>query len=239
VIRLIGAELFKLRTTRAFYSLAGGALGFTLLITSLGAIFDEEQLRLGDVMMVAFFAQLITLVIGILCITNEFRHGTITPTLLVSPVRPQVVLAKVVASLLVGLVLGLAACAIIAGVVALDGGDTDQAVKLLAGGAILAGVYAVLGVGLGAILRNQVGAIIGALVYILLLENLIGLVPGVRDVVPEYGLGGTSQSLRATTTEDPDLDLLAQVPGGLLLAGYVAVFVGIGILVMRRRDVTA
>ena len=31
VIRLIAAELFKLRTTRAFYALAGGALGFTLL----------------------------------------------------------------------------------------------------------------------------------------------------------------------------------------------------------------
>lgn len=239
MIRLIAAELFKLRTTRAFYALAGGALGFTLLITSLGAIFDQEELRLGDVMMVAFFAQLITLVIGILCITNEFRHGTITPTLLVSPIRPRVVLAKVVASLLAGLVLGLAACAIIAGVVALDGGDTDEALKLIAGGAILAGVYAVLGVGLGAIIRNQVGAIIGAFVYILLLENLLGLVPWIRDWLPTYGLGGTSQSLRATTTEDPDLDLLAQLPGGLLLAGYVAGLLVVGVLVLQRRDVTA
>ncbi len=238
-MRLISAELFKLRTTRAFYALAIGALGFTLLVTSLGAIFDEEGLVLGDVMMVAFFTQLITLVIGILCITNEFRHGTITPTLLVSPVRPRLVLAKVVASLLVGLVLGLAACGIIAGVVALDGGDSDEALKLIAGGAILAGVYAVLGVGLGAIIRNQVGAIIGALVYLLLLEGLIGLVPGIDDVLPIYGLGGTSQSLRATDAGDPGTDFLAQVPGGLLLAGYVAVFVIAGIAVMRNRDVTA
>jgi ABC-2 type transport system permease protein len=211
-MRLISAELFKLRTTRAFYALAIGALGFTLLVTSLGAIFDEEGLVLGDVMMVAFFTQLITLVIGILCITNEFRHGTITPTLLVSPVRPRLVLAKVVASLLVGLVLGLAACGIIAGVVALDGGDSDEALKLIAGGAILAGVYAVLGVGLGAIIRNQVGAIIGALVYLLLLEGLIGLVPGIDDVLPIYGLGGTSQSLRATDAGDPGTDFLGS-PG--------------------------
>ena len=49
------------------------------------------------------------LVIGILCITNEFRHGTITPTLLVSPNRIRLVLAKLVASLLVGFVLGLLA----------------------------------------------------------------------------------------------------------------------------------
>ena len=81
-----------------------------------------------------------------------------------------------------------------------------------------------LGVGLGAIIRNQVGAIIGALVYLLLLEGLIGLVPGIRDVLPKYGLGGTSQALRATDAGDPDTDFLAQLPGGLLLAGYVAVF---------------
>ena len=148
------------------------------MIIALGAIFDSEGLVLSDVMMIAFFAQLLTLVIGILCITNEFRHGTITPTLLVSPDRIRLVLAKVVASLLVGLVLGLAACAIIAAVVAVAGGETDDALELIAGGAILAGLYAVLGVGLGAIIRNQVGAIIGALVYILLLEGLIGLVPG-------------------------------------------------------------
>jgi ABC-2 type transport system permease protein len=239
VTRLVAAELFKLRTTRAFYALAAGALGFTLLIISLGAIFDEGELRLEDVMMIAFFAQLITLVIGILCITNEFRHGTITPTLLVSPIRPRVVLAKVAASLLVGVVLGLVACAIIAGVVALDGGESDNALKVIAGGATLAGVYAVLGVGLGAIIRNQVGAIIGALVYILLLEGLIGLVPGIDDVLPIYGLGGTSQSLRATDVGDTDTDFLAQVPGGLLLAGYVVVFVIVGIAVMRNRDVTA
>jgi ABC-2 type transport system permease protein len=239
MIRLIAAELFKLRTTRAFYSLAGGALGFTLLIISLGAIFDDGEMRLNDVMMIAFFAQLIVLVIGILCITNEFRHGTITPTLLVSPDRVQLVLAKVVASLLIGLVLGLLACGIIAAVVAIAGGDTDDAPAVIVGGALLAGLYAVLGVGLGAIIRNQVGAIIGALVYILLVEGLVGLIPGIDEALPVYGLGGTSQSLRATDVGDTGTDFLAQVPGGLLLAGYVTVFVVAGIMVMRKRDVTA
>jgi ABC-2 type transport system permease protein len=239
VSRLIAAELFKLRTTRAFYSLAGGALGFTLLITMLGAIFDSEQLRAEDVMMVAFFAQLLTLVIGILCITNEFRHGTITPTLLVSPNRTTLVLAKLVASLLVGLALGALACALIVAVVAVDGGSTDGALKLIVGGAVLAGLYAVLGVAVGALVRNQVGAIIGALVYILMLEGLVGLIPGIRDVLPKYGLGGTSQSLRATDPGGGDVDFLAQLPGGLLLAGYIAALVIGGIVVMRKRDVTA
>ena len=238
-MRLISAELFKLRTTRAFYALAGGALGFTLLVTALGAIFDEEGLVLGDVMMVAFFAQLITLVIGILCITNEFRHGTITPTLLVSPVRPRLVLAKVVASLLVGLVLGLAACAIIAGVVALDGGDTrrgaeadrrrrDPRGRVRRARRRPRGDHPQPG-------RRD--------------HRRAGVHPAARGPdrarprhrrrAPIYGLGGTSQSLRATDAGDPDTDFLAQLPGGLLLAGYVAVFVIAGIAVMRNRDVTA
>lgn len=137
------------------------------------------------------------------------------------------------------MLLGLLTCCIIAAVVAVAGGDTDDALTLIAGGAILAGLYAVLGVGLGAIIRNQVGAIIGALVYLLLLEGLVGLIPGVDDVLPKYGLGGTSQALRGGDPEGAPTDFLAQVPGGLLLTAYVAVFVIVGILVMKRRDVTA
>jgi ABC-2 type transport system permease protein len=176
---------------------------------------------------------------GILCITNEFRHGTITPTLLLTPDRVRLVLAKLVASLAVGLVIGLAAACIIAAVVAAVDGDTDGALTLIAGSTVLAGLYAVLGVALGAIVRNQVGAIIGALVYLLLLEGLIGLIPGIDEVLPKYGLGGTSAALRASDGGDPSADYLAQVPGGLLLTAYIAALLIAGIVVMRRRDVTA
>ena len=109
MIRLVGAEIFKLRTTRAFYGLAGGALGFTTLIVLLGSLLDEQDPVLSDLIQIAFFAQLIALVIGILAVTNEFRHGTITPTLLISPNRVQLVLAKLVAGFAVGLAIGLAA----------------------------------------------------------------------------------------------------------------------------------
>ena len=235
---LIAAELFKLRTTRAFYALAGAALGFPTLIVVLGALLDGDDLALSDVMMITLFAQLIVLVIGVLCITNEFRHGTITPTLLVSTDRVRLVGAKIAASFLVGLGLGLVACCIIALVVVAAGGETDHAPALVAGGAVLAGLYAVLGVGLGALIRNQVGAIVGALVYLLVLEGLIGLIPGLDDVVPKYGLGGTSQALRGGEIGAPG-DYLAMLPGGLLLAGYVAVIVIAGVLLMDRRDVTA
>src|SRR4029079_9985981 len=62
---------------------------------------------LTDIMMFAAFLQPFVLVLGILSITSEFRHGTITPSLRVAPDRVRLVLAKLGASVLVGLVLGL------------------------------------------------------------------------------------------------------------------------------------
>jgi ABC-2 type transport system permease protein len=237
MIRLVNAEIFKLRTTRTFYGLTGGAIGFVLLIALLGALLDSETPQLSDVMMIAFFAQLIAVVLGVLCVTSEFRHGTITPSLLVAPWRSQLMLAKLAATLLTAVALGLVATLLIALVVAAAGGDSDNALGLIAGGTLVTALYAALGVGLGALIRNQVGAIIGALVYLLLLEGLIGLIPGIRDVIPKYGITGAARALSAT---DPgNSDVLDQLPGGLLLAGYAAVFLVAGIAVMQRRDVTA
>jgi ABC-2 type transport system permease protein len=237
VIRLIDAEIFKLRTTRTFYGLMAGALGFTLVIGLLAALLDTETPELADLMMIAFFPQLIALVLGILAVTTEFRHGTITPSLLVSPWRARLMLSKLGATLIVSLALGIVVALLITAIVAIAGGDTDRTGELIAGCTLVTMLYAALGVGLGALVRNQVGALIGALVYLLLLESLIGLIPGVKKVIPEYGITGAAAALSAT---DPsNADLLDQVPGGLLLTGFAAVFLIAGILVMQRRDVTA
>jgi ABC-2 type transport system permease protein len=237
VIRLIDAEIFKLRSTRTFFGLMAGALGFTLVIGLLAALLDTETPQLSDLMMIAFFPQLIALVLGILTVTSEFRHGTITPSLLVSPWRARLMLSKLGATLIVTLALGLLVALLITAITAVAGGDTDRAGELIAGCTLVTMLYAALGVGLGALVRNQVGALIGSLVYLLLLESLIGLIPGVKKVIPEYGITGAAAALSAT---DPsNSDLLDQLPGGLLLAGFAAVFLLAGVLVMQRRDVTA
>jgi ABC-2 type transport system permease protein len=237
MIRLVGSELFKLRTTRTFYGLTGGAIGFVLVIALLGALLDSGTPQLSDLMLIAYFAQLLAVVIGILCVTSEFRHGTITPSLLVAPNRVKLMLAKLIATLITTLALGLIVTLLITLITAVAGGETDDALALIVGGVLLTALYAALGVGLGTLIRNQVGAIIGAIVYLLLLEGLIGLIPGVRKVIPEYGITGSAQAL---ALNDPNnADLLAQVPGGLVLTGYVAVFMILGLIVMQKRDITA
>ena len=81
----------------------------------------------------------------------------------------------------------------------LDTGADCQFAKLVAGGTLAAALYAGLGVGLGAMIRNQVGAIIGSLVYLFVLESLIGLIPGLDEIMPKYGLGGVARRSRAST----------------------------------------
>jgi ABC-2 type transport system permease protein len=248
-MRLVGSELFKLRTTRTFYGLTGISLGLILLIVTLVSSLEDfggDDEVLSDMLGAGFFIQAITLVLGILIITSEFRHGTITPSLLVVPERTKLTLAKVAASLLIGAALGLLTSLLITGIVAFvgsirdygTGADGQTVFEIFLGGALAAALYAALGVGLGALIRNQVGAIVGVLVWLFVLEGLIGLIPGVDEVVAKYGLNGVRAGLSGTGVDEPT-EVLGQVPAGLVLTGYVALFLIAGLIMMRRRDVTA
>jgi ABC-2 type transport system permease protein len=242
--RLVQAEIFKLRTTRTFYGLVGGSLALVLTIVILVTAFvnfSASDHPLTDMMGIAGFVQVFALMLGILSITTEFRHGTITPSLLVVPDRLRLVLSKLGASILVGLALGLLSSVLVALIVKGIGGLRDldtsgDVLPLIIGSTIASGLFAALGVGVGSVMRNQVGAIIGSLVYLFVLENLLQIIPGVDDVLSKYGVNGVSSGLSGAT--EPS-DLLAQLPAGLLFAGYCAVFVVAGILLMRERDITA
>jgi len=242
--RQFGAEIFKLRSTRTFYGLVGGSLALVLAIVipvTAFVNFSPSDRPLTDMMGIAGFVQVFALMIGILSVTSEFRHGTITPSLLVVPDRVRLVLAKLGASVLIGLALGLIATVLVALIVKGIGGARDldtsgDVLPLIIGSTIATGLFAALGVGVGAVMRNQVGAIIGSLIYLFVLENLLQIIPGVDDVLGKYGFGAVSGGLSGA---DEPSDLLGQLPAGLVFAGYCAIFIVIGIELMRRRDITA
>jgi ABC-2 type transport system permease protein len=246
--RLVGAEVFKLRTTRTFYGLVLGALGLVLLIVILAsATAGKDDITLRDVIGISAFAQVFALLLGIISVTAEFRHGTVTPSLLVVPDRVKLTLAKLGAALLVGLVLGIVATglsALIGGLIlsARDIANPDSGsdiTKMVIGGIVATALYAALGVGVGAIVRNQVGAVVGSLVYLFVLENLLTIAKPLRDPVAKYGFGGVGNGLTGAgdpTAEHPPLD---QLPAGLLLAAYCAILLVIGIALMKKRDISA
>ena len=107
--RLLHAELIKLRTTRTFYALAGVAIGLSVLITTLVASLSEptRESVLVDVY-TNDASSLFIMILAIVGITGEWRHRTITSSLLAAPDRLRFLTAKLLAFAAAGLLLSLA-----------------------------------------------------------------------------------------------------------------------------------
>jgi ABC-2 type transport system permease protein len=246
--RQLGAELLKLRTTRTFYALMAGALVLIVVISVPAAAagnFKTTGTPGRGLLGVAGLAPLFALVIGVIGVTTEFRHGTITPSLLVEPLRTRLMAAKLAAELIAGLALGAVCYAVCAGIVSVilsgrgiaTGMSTSHWIGAVIGGALATMLYAALGLGVGALLRNQVGAIVVVLAWVFVIESLLGLIPGgFGDAIKKYGVSGVGSSLARTAKH---ASMIGQVPAGLLLLGYSVVLVIAGTVIVRRRDVSS
>ncbi|MFL5963459.1 MAG: ABC transporter permease [Gaiellaceae bacterium] len=244
---LLRAELLKQRSTRT-------SLGFLLVMLTLilfAVVLHSFGLKASSLashndQMHVFgwggLGALFTGLVGAMSITAEIRHGTIRPTFLATPRRGRVILAKAVASSLIGVVFGLAAEGFAIGIgraalaargipVHLDGGDAAQ---LIVGGAVAAALWGPIGVGLGALLRNQVAALVGLFAWLLFVEGLLfGLLPTAGRFLP--GIAGAA--IAGATTTGEVRPLLAPAIGALLLAVYVAATATAGWIATNRRDV--
>jgi len=238
------AEVLKLRTTRTVLSLFLGMLGLVILAVALhgfglpardlAELSSQRRVLIAGETVGAVFAALL----GAMSITAELRHGTIRPTLLGIPDRRAVVAAKALTSLLVGLVLGLIATATAAAVGALafaardipsqlNSGDYAQ---LIAGGALASALWAVIGLGIGSVVRNQVGAIVGIFIWLQIVENL--LIDSVPDV-SRYMPGSLAQAIAGS-----QIGALGSPTVALLfLLGYAGVVLLIGTSRVVRSDV--
>jgi ABC-type transport system involved in multi-copper enzyme maturation permease subunit len=254
VTALVRAEWTKLFTTRVWIGLVIGAClfagGFAALFTGLaGAEPDGGQPGLPAVgtpqyeevvFSVAANASVFLLILGIIGMTQEYRHRTATPTFLTTPRRGRVVVAKLAAYALVAVPFALLVLAVNYGVVVLAAGArgavpslTGDNLRVLASSGLALVVYTVIGVGLGALVRNQVGAIVGGLVYLFVVESIVRQISAIAGAY-KWLPGGALEALTATF-QGPDL--LEAWQGGLLLLGYGLVAALLGTLLAVRRDV--
>ena len=248
--RAFASELLKLRTTRTFYALVVSAMLATGALSGLAAAlatWERSETPPGeDLVGFAFFGLAFALVLGLLAVTTELRHGTITPTLLAVPVRSRLIAAKVAAHVLAGFMLGLAAVLLnlllVEAILAMrdieSGTSIGEAVRWSIGVSATTGLLAGVGVGVGAVSRNQVGALVGGFAWLFVIEPLLTAIPTVGDAIARFGLGGLADGLDGFSGEG-GTDLLGQLPAGLLLAGYVVLAGALGAVLLRRRDVTA
>jgi ABC-2 type transport system permease protein len=241
VIRVIRAELLKIRTTRTFWGLTAGAVGLVLLIVVLSLALDHSNLSQSDVrglLSVAGFSGLITLILGAVVGAGEYRHGTIAWTLLVTPSRLRAVSAQALACVLAGVAIG-AIVLVLETVVALPWLSAKDAplpsvrdlLELAAGVLAYAGLAAAFGAGLGALLRNQVAAIVIVLVTIFVVDPTI---TALSEPAGAYTLTGLGASISGV---DDASNLLSPVAAALVWAGYTLLFVTLAAIRTAKRDI--
>jgi ABC-2 type transport system permease protein len=249
-VTLLSSELAKLRTIRTPYVLllltvAIGAIAAAGLVGS-GSLEDEGDRALA-LAQGASFGTLFVAVLGILIVTNEYRHGTIMTTFLGEPRRVRVLLAKLGAATLAGLAFGLAVVGVAAAValpwlaargesLPLDG----QAVEAVGRVLLVFGVTAAIGAAVGAVVQSQVGAIVGYFVWIFVVESLVTVLSGLlfTDIgdpdplskfLPGSALGGIVGG-------EGNEFMLRGGTAALLALAYAVVLAALAALSMTRRD---
>jgi len=241
VTRLVGAELLKLRTTRTFWALSGSALGLVLLIVVLNVAIEDTfgaEHDVVELLSTVGLCGLLTLVLGAVIGAGEYRHGTIASTLLVTPQRLRAVGAQVLAGALGGLAIGLGVGAITAAIAIpwLAVKDAampaaDELLQVFLGGGVYAGLAAAFGVGLGALLRNQVAAVVIVLVTIFVVE------PALAALIEGFGAFTLTGLGAAITGVEEGPEVLAPGTAVFVWALYATVLAVLAAISTSRRDI--
>lgn len=246
---LVRSELLKIRTTRGWYAY----LAVVVLLVGVAVAGDTGSAENADRSTVDFqlglvdaagIAALLAIILGITIITTEFRHGTITPTLLAAPRRERVIAAKAVAATLFAVFFALLALVVVAGVALIWLSIVDADLHLgeaeigrrAAQMILLAVLWGLLGVAVGAVVHSQVAALVGTLIWIFLGETLLlglfGLLDldGARAYLPFQALDGADGTGGG--------NLLSYGPAVAVSLGWIALLGGLGVARTRRRDIT-
>lgn len=250
---LIAAEARKLRTVRTTWVLTFIGWGLVVLSTSVYVFVEQFSgpFRGTDGNVAAAVDQIgsnsvIILIVAILIVTTEFRHGTMGRTLQLTPSRTRVLLSKMATGALYAVAFFVTGLVIVAAVVAVGGAAKDVSPQL--GSETLASLWqgpaglvlnAILGVAIGALLRSQVVTITLTLVWLFVAESLVnGLLPAVGRWLPFQALNAVflSEEILETMPEgrmaplDPPVALVT-------FLGYVVVAAVAAAVLMRTRDV--
>jgi ABC-2 type transport system permease protein len=240
----VKAELLKVRSTRTTSGLVAGMIALTILVVVLSGLLTNAGELVSKKDQLSLFAPgglalIFSGLAGVLLVTSEYRYGTIHPTFVFTPRRGRVLWAKLTAGVVTGLVFGVASVGLALGIgslilsargipSALDSGDIAL---LVLGGLAAIALRGAFGVGLGAIVRNQVAAVIGLLAWDFVVNGLLfGLAPSVGRFMPTTA----ADALMGLKTAH----LLGPAAGGAVLLGWTLALALAGIVFTQRRDVT-
>jgi ABC-2 type transport system permease protein len=198
-----------------------------------------------------YFGLMFVMLLGIITVTNEFHHQTATTTFLTTPHRTAVVVAKAVAAAIFGLIIFLITTAITLPATAIfmnAEGVTPalgewSVIRAILLNLLAYGLWALIGVGIGILVRSQIGATVTALVLYLVGTAAVAIVASllarwleaswIEDL--SWGMPSLASGLMVSG------DNIAGQPqywiGAIILIGWAAVTGVIGTLITRTRDI--
>ena len=168
-------KLSTVRTTRVLVVL-------TIVIDFIAAyatsrLVTDEVLTVSKVFVYpAVFTAVFAAISGILMLTSEAQHGTLSITLAAQPARWVIATAKALVAVAVGVSLGAIGMAAAAGGAALGGlalGNVSTMAATAGWALLYTSAAATIGLGVGMIARHSAGAISGLLVWWFVAENLL------------------------------------------------------------------
>ena len=193
---LLRAELIKLRTTRTFVVLTAAALAISLLVVVLTATLQDQWTE-DDArdLFTSDFTGLFILLLGVMGMAGEWRHRTITSTVLAAPRRLRLLSAKTISYAVAGIAISLIVTVTIMaiGTLILSARDLPTAdlgdlADVLWRNLVVAAYLGAFGVCIGGLIRNQIVAIVGLLLMTFAIEPaVIGLAPEVGKFGPTLG----------------------------------------------------
>ena len=247
--RLIRTELLKQRTVRTY--IAGTTVGaavagmFTVVVLGAAGKQGNDPLSADSLVQVigapAAVITLIALVLGVIGMSGEHRHQTITTTVLAAPRRQDVIAAKLGAHAITGALMSVLSVAITTAIATpwllssgIDLGLDGDAVRVAAGLILSTALYGAAGVAVGALIRNQTTAVSVALVWTLAVEGLIGDMLRDNDVVRWF----PAAAARALVHAGPGGDGLPVAVATGVFTLYVAALATAGARLTVHRDIT-
>jgi ABC-2 type transport system permease protein len=256
--RLVRSEWIKLTTVRStWWSIAlvvALSIGLSLLMAASFASFAGTGGGMPEVNSVAVqvivfstvLTQLLAVILGAITVTGEYSTGMVRSTLTAAPARVGALLAKALVvgvTMLTTSVVVFAVTAVVTAPIldanALDIGDTDSSLMPLLGAAGYLALMAMMGVGLGFIIRNGPGALAVGIGLVFVAPLIVSFFPRVDDFAWIHDLAsylpsnaGQSLFLSSGISGNP----LETAPAVITIIAWAAAALVGGIAVLKTRD---
>jgi ABC-2 type transport system permease protein len=235
---LVAAERIKLTSIRSPWFCAAIAVLGVVGLSTLFVLTAPEGAETGGSNPFLQFGLVLTMVLAAVSVTSEYRYSTIRTTFEAAPRRGAVLAAKAAVVAAAGALVGLLASfgswlvvwLVLPGTGALQTVDDWRAV---AGAAPVFALGAVLALAVGILVRHTAAAVSLVLVWPLLVEQLVSVLPGVGEDIARW-----LPFIHATNVTTAGIEGLPFGPWGSLayFAAITAGLFAVALVVLNRRD---